>query len=62
VQEICSHEIADFLGSAIIDKEEAMEILAHGISQKIAHELTRIMEQRAQDSDAAVPLIIVPQK
>jgi hypothetical protein len=24
--------------------------------------LTRIMEQRAQDSDAAVPLIIVPQK
>jgi len=62
VQEICSHEIADFLGSAVIDKEEAMEILAHGISQKIAHELTRIMEQRAQDSDAAVPLIIVPQK
>jgi hypothetical protein len=39
-----------------------MEMLAHGISQKIAHELTRIIEQRGEGNEAGVPVIIVPQR
>ena len=62
VHEICLHEVAEFLGSEAGDRGGAMEMLAHGISQKIAHELTRIIEQRGESNEAGVPLIIVPQR
>jgi hypothetical protein len=34
--------------------------LAHSISQKVAHELTKLVEHRVRGEDESTPLILVP--
>lgn len=61
VREICEREVRELLGSAELATDETAERLAHAISQKISHELTRVIEQRQGGSDdEGAPVIILP--
>ena len=60
VHEICSAEVSRLMATQVGANEVAVEHLAHAISQKIAHELTKLVEHRTKGESESVPLIIVP--
>jgi glutamyl-tRNA reductase len=60
VQDICSKEVGRLMANQAGTEVSAVEHLSHAISQKIAHELTRLVEHRVRGESEPVPLIIVP--
>jgi glutamyl-tRNA reductase len=60
VHEICATEVNRLLATQEGMDNGAVEHLAHAISQKIAHELTKLVEHRIKGESESTPLIIVP--
>ena len=60
VQDICSKEVSRLMANQAGTEASAVEHLSYAISQKIAHELTRLVEHRVRGESESVPLIIVP--
>jgi glutamyl-tRNA reductase len=60
VHEICATEVNRLLANQSGAEDETVEQLAHAISQKIAHELTKIVEHRIKGESESTPLIILP--
>jgi glutamyl-tRNA reductase len=60
VHDICATEVNRcFAGQGGAD-EGSVERLTHAISQKLAHELTKLVEHRVKEEGESTPLIIVP--
>ncbi len=60
VHEICATEVSRILAGQSGADQGAVGQLAHAISQKVAHELTKLVEHRIKGEGEATPLIIVP--
>ncbi|MEN9846616.1 MAG: glutamyl-tRNA reductase [Pseudomonadota bacterium] len=60
VHEICATEVNRILASQSGIDEGAVAHLSRVISQKIAHELTKLVEHRVHGESESAPLIIVP--
>ena len=60
VHEICATEVNRLLATQEGMDNGAVGHLAHAISQKIAHELTKLVEHRIKGESESTPLIIVP--
>ncbi|MEY4669453.1 MAG: hypothetical protein RL518_2152 [Pseudomonadota bacterium] len=60
VHQICTQEVSRILRGRPEGDDLAVGQLAHAISQKIAHELTKLVEHRLGDEGESLPMIIVP--
>jgi glutamyl-tRNA reductase len=60
VHEICSTEVARLMAAQAGANQDTVDRLAHSISQKVAHELTKLVEHRVRGEDESTPLILVP--
>ena len=60
VHQICATEVSRLLVNQEGMDHGAVGQLAHTISQKIAHELTKLVEHRIKGESESTPLIIVP--
>ncbi len=63
VQAICSAEVARHLGMPANSTDISLERLSHAIAQKVAHELTQLMERErgiGAADDSAAPFLVLP--
>lgn len=65
VEAICAAEVARHLGRAANGVDLEVEKLSHAISQKLAHELTTLVERQAEvhgDEDGRPPFLVLPRR
>jgi glutamyl-tRNA reductase len=66
VQAICSAEVAKYLPNLLDAREDVAQELTRAISQKLSHELTRLVERHSHGADplegGRFPFVIVPKK
>lgn len=60
VHDICATEVNRCIAGQGGADEGSVERLTHAISQKLAHELTKLVEHRIKEEGESTPLIIVP--
>jgi len=63
VQAICSAEVVRILGNSVEAQGKGAEQLAHAISQKVAHELSSLLERHrgiSPDEESSPPFLLVP--
>lgn len=59
VHEICLGEVGSLVAKTPGANDDITRELAYAISQKVSHELTRILERGREDEDGASPVLIV---
>ena len=65
VELICSTEVSKAIGNELNLQEQVAEKLAHSISQKVAHELTSLLERHkgiGSDEESVAPFLVVPKR
>jgi hypothetical protein len=60
VHEICAKEVARVMANSSGLDDDGVAQLSRAISQKVAHELTKIVEHGLKGGNESTPMIIVP--